>query len=157
MNFDLPHIPERPPRPREKGITMVMDKGVSLRHAEDMVSACSDMVDLVKLGFGTSYLTKDLEKKLALYREAGMRTYFGGTLFEAFVVRGMFNEYVKLLDKFKVDMAEVSDGSIVIPHTKMRIHHQAGQRPYRAFRSGLQGRRDHHSPGQMDIHDEQGN
>src|SRR5947207_893129 len=118
MNFTLPHIPDRPARPREKGITMVMDKGISLKQAENFVDSCADWVDLVKLGFGTSYLTKNLERKLEIYREAGIRTYFGGTLFEAFVVRGMFNEYVKLLDKFKIEMAEVSDGSIVLPHGK---------------------------------------
>jgi phosphosulfolactate synthase len=118
MNFTLPHIPERPDRPREKGVTMVMDKGVSLQQAENFIDACGDYIDIVKLGFGTSYITKNLEKKLKLYKEAGIKTYFGGTLFEAFIVRGMFSDYVKLLDKFKMEVAEVSDGSIVLPHDK---------------------------------------
>ncbi len=118
MNFTLPHIPERPARPREKGVTMVMDKGVSLQQAENFIDACGEYIDIVKLGFGTSYLTKNLDKKLKLYKEAGIKTYFGGTLFEAFIVRGMFNDYLKLLDKFKMEVAEVSDGSIVLPHDK---------------------------------------
>jgi phosphosulfolactate synthase len=118
MNFTLPHIPERPEKPREKGITMVMDKGISLKQAEYMVDACGHLIDMVKLGFGTSYVTPNLEKKLALYRDAGIRTYFGGTLFEAFIVRGLFSDYQKLLDRYKMEMAEVSDGSIVLPHAK---------------------------------------
>lgn len=118
MNFNLPHIPQRPSKPREKGITMVMDKGVSLRQAEYFAEACSDFVDLVKLGFGTSYITRNLEHKLAVYREAGLKPYFGGTLFEAFIVRDMFSDYQKLLDKYKIEVAEVSDGSITISHSK---------------------------------------
>ncbi|HEY6163176.1 MAG TPA: phosphosulfolactate synthase [Bacteroidia bacterium] len=118
MNFSLPHIPDRPARPRDKGVTMVMDKGLSLKQAENFMDACSDYVDFVKLGFGTSYITRNLQKKLDLYKEAGIKTYFGGTLFEAFVVRGMFNDYLKLLDKFKMEVAEVSDGSIVLAHSK---------------------------------------
>lgn len=97
---------------------MVMDKGVSLQQAENFIDACGEYIDIVKLGFGTSYLTKNLDKKLKLYKEAGIKTYFGGTLFEAFIVRGMFNDYLKLLDKFKMEVAEVSDGSIVLPHDK---------------------------------------
>lgn len=116
MNFELPYIPERPSKPRERGITMMMDKGLSLRETEDFLSSCSDYTDLVKFGFGTSYITKDLKKKLALYKEANIATYFGGTLFEAFIIRGMFDDYQRLLDKFGMETAEVSDGSIIMPH-----------------------------------------
>jgi phosphosulfolactate synthase len=116
MNFSLPFIPERPSKPRNEGVTMVMDKGLSLRQVEDFLSSSDHLVDFVKLGFGTSYVTKDLEKKLKLYKEANIKTYLGGTLFEAFIVRGMFKDYIKLLDKFKMEVAEVSDGSIIIPH-----------------------------------------
>jgi len=118
MNFNLPHIPERTSKPRENGITMMMDKGLSWRQAENFVDSCSDLTDIVKLGFGTSFVTKDLERKLEIYKEAGLKTYLGGTLFEAFAIRGMFEDYRKLLDKFKLEMAEVSDGSILMPHDK---------------------------------------
>ncbi len=118
MNYELPHIPIRDPKPREKGITMVMDKGLSLKEAENFVDSSGHLTDLVKLGFGTSYITRNLEEKLKLYRDAGIKTYFGGTLFEAFIVRGMFNDYMKLMDKFKLEVAEVSDGSIVMDHNK---------------------------------------
>lgn len=118
MNFTLPHIPERPEKPRQKGITMMMDKGLSVRQVEDFLSANAELTDLVKLGFGTSYLTNNIEQKIKLYKEAGIKVYLGGTLFEAFIVRNMFEDYLKLMDKLKLDCVEVSDGSIVMPHEK---------------------------------------
>lgn len=116
MNFKLPHIPQRDAKPRENGITMMMDKGLSLKEAENFIDANSEYTDLVKLGFGTSFLTKNLEQKIKLYHEAGLKVYLGGTLFEAFIVRGMFDEYRKVLDKFKLMVAEVSDGSLAMNH-----------------------------------------
>ncbi|MCB0790571.1 MAG: phosphosulfolactate synthase [Flavobacteriales bacterium] len=118
MNFRLSHIPARSDKPREDGLTMVMDKGLSMRQAQDLIDASGHLVDLVKLGFGTSYVTRDLKKKIALYTNADIRVYLGGTLFEAFVARGQFNDYRKLLDQFGLENVEVSDGSISIPHTE---------------------------------------
>jgi phosphosulfolactate synthase len=118
MNFTLPYLPERPEKPRSKGLTMMMDKGISIRQAEDFLSTSSSLTDIIKLGFGTSYVTAQLEQKIKLYKEAGMKVYLGGTLFEAFIVRNMFDDYMKLLDKLKLNAAEVSDGSIVMPHDK---------------------------------------
>ncbi|MDG1477384.1 MAG: phosphosulfolactate synthase [Vicingaceae bacterium] len=115
MNFELPHIPSRDNAPRENGLTMMMDKGLSWREAENFVDASAHLTDLVKFGFGTSYVTKDLQKKLDLYKAAGIKTYFGGTLFEAFIARGMFDDYKRLLDKFGMETCEVSDGSIELP------------------------------------------
>jgi phosphosulfolactate synthase len=115
--IELPHVPIRGSKPRSKGITMVMDKGLSLRQAEDMISASGHLVDFVKLGFGTSYVSKNIEDKIALYKSAGIRTYLGGTFFEAFMVRNMFDDYLRLVvDKLKLDAIEVSDGSILINH-----------------------------------------
>ncbi len=118
MNYSLPFLPERPAKPRTSGLTMMMDKGLSVREAEDFASAAGDFTDFVKFGFGTSIITKDLETKLKIYREANLRPYFGGTLFEAFIIRGMFDEYRKYIDKFGLDLVEVSDGSMVIEHDK---------------------------------------
>ena len=118
MNFSLPFLPSRPEKPRQKGLTMMMDKGLSVRQVEDFLSASSSLTDIIKIGFGTSYLTNDIEQKIKLNKEAGMKVYLGGTLFEAFIVRGMFTDYMKLLDKLKLNCAEVSDGSIEMPHEK---------------------------------------
>ena len=114
MNYTLPYVPIRTIKPRENGVNMMMDKGLSTRQAEDFISTSGELTDLIKLGFGTSYITRNLNEKIKLYQEANIKVYLGGTLFEAFIVRGMFNDYRKLLDKFKLDTVEVSDGSIIL-------------------------------------------
>ena len=118
MNFNLSQIPERNIKPRDHGITMIMDKGLSLREAEDMVSGAGPHIDIVKLGFGTAYVTPNLREKIEMYQAAGLPVYFGGTLFEAFLVRDQFNDYISLLKDYKIDYMEVSDGSITIPHAE---------------------------------------
>lgn len=118
MNVSLTHIPKRTTRPRKDGVTMIMDKGLSLRQAEDMIESAGDFIDFVKLGFGTSVITKNLAEKIKLYKQADIKTYFGGTLFESFIVRGMFDEYQSFIDKYNLEAAEVSDGSIEIKHDK---------------------------------------
>lgn len=118
MHYFLTDVPERTQKPREKGFTMAMDKGLSVRQAEDFVSVCGEYVDIVKLGWATSYVTPSLDAKLQVYREAGIPFYFGGTLFEAFVIRNQFDDYRKVLDKYDMPFAEVSDGSIELDHDK---------------------------------------
>ena len=117
-NFKLKHIPERPEKPRIKGITMVMDKGLSVQEAENFMSVAKPHVDMVKLGFGTAFVTPNLKDKLAVYRSHGMPVYFGGTLFEAFLIRNQFEDYIKICEEFGVGFMEVSDGSITIPHAE---------------------------------------
>lgn len=112
MNYSLTHIPARTTKPREDGTTMVMDKGLSMRQAEDLIDASGHLIDLIKLGFGTSFVTPRLKEKISFYQKAHTKVYLGGTLFEAFVARGQYKEYRKLLDKLGLDTVEVSDGSI---------------------------------------------
>lgn len=115
-NVTISDLPVRTERPRDSGITMVMDKGISLKQAADFMESCSDYVDFVKLGFGTSVISKHLKEKIKVYKDAGMKVYVGGTLFEAFVARGKFNDYVKYITGLGLDTAEVSDGSIQMSH-----------------------------------------
>lgn len=116
MNFELSHIPAREPKPRSKGLTMVMDKGLSAGEAAQFVASSAEFTDLLKFGFGTALITKELQKKLDIYREGNLKPYFGGTLFELFLVRGEFDKYRKFLDAFRMELTEISDGSIHIPH-----------------------------------------
>ena len=116
MNYTLNNIPERTQKPRNSGITMVMDKGLSIREIEDFLEVSGSHTDVVKLGWATSYVTPNLDKKLEVYKEAGIPTYFGGTLFEAFAIRNQFDDYRRVLDKYGMQYAEVSDGSMDIPH-----------------------------------------
>ncbi|MBS3808101.1 MAG: phosphosulfolactate synthase [Bacteroidales bacterium] len=116
MNAKLPYIPQRDEKKRNNGITMVMDKGLSLRQAEDFIQIAGTYVDYVKLGFGTALVTDRLEDKVKLYKEAHIEPYFGGTLYEVYKVRNLFDDFRSFLSKYKVEMAEVSDGSIHISH-----------------------------------------
>lgn len=116
MNYTLKDIPERTKKPRQVGITMAMDKGMSIREVEDFLSIAGEYVDIVKLGWGTSFVTPNLKEKIKTYKKAGVPIYFGGTLFEAFIVRGQFEDYRKILDKYDLEIAEVSDGSIELEH-----------------------------------------
>ncbi len=116
LNYTLPFLPERSGKPRKTGLTMVMDKGLSVAEAANMADVAAHLVDFVKLGFGTSAITNRLEEKVKIYRDAGIRVYLGGTLFEAFLIRGMTDEYRKLVDKLGLDTVEISDGSMALPH-----------------------------------------
>jgi phosphosulfolactate synthase len=118
MNFNLTQIPERTIKPRANGITMVMDKGLSLAEARNLMSVGHQHIDVVKLGFGTAFVTPNLKEKLAVYREYDMPVYFGGTLFEAFLIRNQFEDYISVCKEFGVSYMEVSDGSITIPHAE---------------------------------------
>jgi phosphosulfolactate synthase len=116
MNYSLSQIPERSVKPRNSGMTMVMDKGLSLRQVEDFLEVSGTYTDIVKLGWATSYVTPNLKDKLKLYKDAGIPVYFGGTLFEAFIIRNQYDDYCRMLDTFGLEYAEVSDGSITIEH-----------------------------------------
>lgn len=115
---DLPFLPERTTKPRKAGLTMVMDKGISMRQAEDMMETSADFIDYIKLGFGTSVISKNVKEKIKLYQKNNIKVYLGGTLFEAFVIRDKFDEYQKFIASLGLDSAEVSDGSITIDHDK---------------------------------------
>lgn len=118
MNYYLKQVPERTAKPRESGYTMVMDKGLSLREVEDFLSVSAEYTDIVKLGWATSYVTPNLKEKIKLYKEHNIPVYFGGTLFEAFIVRNQFEDFQRILDEYGLDFAEVSDGSIEMDHDK---------------------------------------
>lgn len=116
MNYTLNNLPERELKPRERGFTMAMDKGLSVREVEDFLDVAGEYVDIVKLGWATSYVVPNLQKKLDAYKAAGIPVYFGGTLFEAFVARSQFEDYRRILDKYEMTFAEVSDGSLEMNH-----------------------------------------
>ncbi|QLH44431.1 MAG: phosphosulfolactate synthase [Bacteroidota bacterium] len=118
MYFPLKQIPARTQKPRNEGLTMVMDKGLSIQEVSNFISIAGPYVDIVKLGFGTSLVTPNLKEKLKVYNDHGIPVYFGGTLFEAFLIRNQFDEYLKMVLDAGLKHVEVSDGSITIPHTE---------------------------------------
>jgi phosphosulfolactate synthase len=97
---------------------MVMDKGMSLEETKNFLSASSLHIDIVKLGFGTSYITPFLREKIELYHANHIPIYFGGTLFEAFLIRNQFDDYLQVCKDYGISYMEVSDGSITIPHAE---------------------------------------
>jgi phosphosulfolactate synthase len=92
-----------------------MDKGLSVAGAEDLVSVAEPYIDFIKLGFGTALFTGNLERKLMVYHESRIAVFCGGTLFEAFVVRNQFDDYLRFLQRHRIEYAEVSDGSFRLP------------------------------------------
>jgi phosphosulfolactate synthase len=118
MNALLQDLPKRTSKPRQTGLTLVMDKGLSVAEAENLVSVAEPYIDFVKLGFGTAFFTLNLERKLAVYSNSQIAVFCGGTLFEAFVVRNQFDDYLRFLEHYKIEYAEVSDGSFALPLEK---------------------------------------
>lgn len=112
MSHPISNLPKRTEKPRNKGITLALDKGFSVRQAEDFCEATSNYTDIVKLGWGTSLVTQNLTQKLEVYKSYNIPVYFGGTLFEAFVLRDELNKYVHLLQDHNIEYLEVSNGTI---------------------------------------------
>jgi phosphosulfolactate synthase len=96
----------------------MMDKGLSLIEAESFVQSSAEFTDLVKFGFGTAIISNQVSEKVALYKKAGLRPYFGGTLFELFIIRNMFDEFRKFVSKAGLEVVEVSDGSMKLDHNE---------------------------------------
>lgn len=118
MNFKLEQMPERTQRPRSYGITMVTDKGLSLQDTKNFLSVSASHVDMVKLAFGTAYVTPNLGEKIKVYQEYNIPVYFGGLLLEAFIIRNQFDDYLQLIKDYSITHTEVSDGSLSIPHAE---------------------------------------
>lgn len=118
MNFNLKDLPKRTKKNRDIGLTMVMDKGLSFREAQDLIDSCADYIDIIKLGFGTAIISRKIKEKIQLYQKNNIKVHLGGTLFEAFIIRNMFDEYVHFVKNLNLNTIEVSDGSIEINHKK---------------------------------------
>jgi phosphosulfolactate synthase len=111
-------LPARSPKPRRNGLTHVIDKGLNLREIEGLFDTAGDYVDIVKLGWGTSYVTRNLEKKIALYRSFDTPVVCGGTLFEAVFARDKLDEYRRWLVEQRFSHVEISDGAVEIPRER---------------------------------------
>jgi len=111
-------LPQRPGKPRTEGLTHVMDKGMNLRDIEGMFDVGGEFVDIVKLGWGTSYVTNNLEKKIALYRHFETPVVCGGTLFEAVYGRDRIDEFKAWLKEHRFSHVEISDGTLEIPRER---------------------------------------
>jgi phosphosulfolactate synthase len=118
FNDGFLNLPPRPGKPREEGLTHVIDKGLNLRDIEGMFDTGGQFVDIVKLGWGTSYVTNNLEKKIALYRSFETPVVCGGTLFEVVYARDRLDEFKRWLVEHRFSHVEISDGSLDIPRDR---------------------------------------
>jgi phosphosulfolactate synthase len=89
MNLKLPYLPERTTKDRDNGITMMMDKGLSLMEAESFIQSSAEFTDLVKFGFGTAIINNHLKEKVQLYKKAGLKPYTFRAFYYSRDVRGI--------------------------------------------------------------------
>ena len=116
--LDFLELPDRPEKPRETGLTHVLDPGLGTEQARNRLDACGTFVDIVKLGWGTGCVTQCLTEKVALYQDYGVPVCFGGTLFELAALQGRIDEYVAALVDLDIDHVEVSTGVIEMAHDR---------------------------------------
>lgn len=113
---------ERSSKPRDRGLTHVLDKGLSVREIDDLVEVCGAAIDIVKLGWGTALLTGNLERKLERYRAHEIPVVLGGTLTELALRDGRVDQLVDWMKQLGLRHAEVSDGSIELaPERKLDL------------------------------------
>jgi phosphosulfolactate synthase len=110
-------LPERCSKPRERGLTHVLDKGLSTAEAEGLLEVAGPSVDLVKLGWGTALVTANLEPKLRTYARAEVPVVLGGTLTEIALRDGRIDGLTAWLRELGIRHVEISDGTLAIPHT----------------------------------------
>jgi phosphosulfolactate synthase len=112
--FDFLTLPERTTKPRESGLTHVLDKGLSLEQVRQFLEVSGVYVDIVKLGWGTAVVTPNVKDKIALYQSFGIPVCFGGTFFEICLRQGKFDEFLALVDECGMECVEISDGTVAM-------------------------------------------
>jgi phosphosulfolactate synthase len=115
---DLLKLPERTGKPRQQGITHVLDRGLSVSQVDGLIEVAGEYIDLVKLGWGTAVATRNLDAKLARYREQGIPVMFGGTLTELAIAQNRLDRLVDWLHELELEHIEVSDGTITLEHER---------------------------------------
>ncbi|MEA2437031.1 MAG: phosphosulfolactate synthase, partial [Thermoleophilaceae bacterium] len=119
---DFLDLPQRPQKPRDQGVTHVIDTGLSAVEAEGLMASAADYVDLVRLGWGSAYVTGDLQSKIARYQAAGVPVMLGGTLTELAWLRGKMDGLTAWLDELGIAHVEVSSGTVSMPaEEKLRL------------------------------------
>jgi phosphosulfolactate synthase len=106
------NLPGREVKPRSTGITMVIDGGLPTAYFTDLVESHGELIDVVKFGWGTALVTADLQRKIDALTSNGVDFYFGGTLFEKFLVQGQFDQWRAFVDGYGATTVEISNGTI---------------------------------------------
>ncbi|MGH3849113.1 MAG: phosphosulfolactate synthase [Pseudonocardiaceae bacterium] len=111
-------LPDLEAKPRRRGLTVVIDPGLFTGQFEDAVDSVGEFVDLVKFGWGTCLVTKDIKRKIDILRGAGIGFYFGGTLFERYALDGLVSEWLTLCRVLGATHVEVSNGTIPLANAE---------------------------------------
>lgn len=115
-------LPQREKKPRQKGITHIIDSGLGLFMMNDMLQLSGDYIDIVKLGWGTSYISPKLQKKIDDYHNNDIKVSLGGTLLEGVVRQNKLDRFISWAEDIGVDYIEVSDGVFSItPEEKYKL------------------------------------
>lgn len=109
-------LPQRPKKPRGKGITAITDVGIPLGELIQILDSYHSLLDMAKLGIGSAYTEPLLREKISCYQEHGIPVYFGGTLFEKYYSQGKLTDYLHFLDGCGIDCIEISSGTLDIRH-----------------------------------------
>ena len=118
MNPTALRLPSRATKPRRNGLTMVIDGGITQQLFADVVSSTPEYIDFVKFGWGTAVVTSGIRKKIDVLREHGIGFYFGGTLFEKFVMQERFDDYKRFCVEYGCEHVEVSNGTIMMSNAE---------------------------------------
>jgi phosphosulfolactate synthase len=108
--LDFLNLHAREPKPRQSGLSHVLDKGLGVRQVEDLLETAGEFIDILKLGWGTGYVTRNLADKIAVYRKAGIPVCFGGTLLEVAIAQGKFDDYRRAVQRLGLEHVEFSTG-----------------------------------------------
>jgi phosphosulfolactate synthase len=109
---DFLALPERTSKPRSRGVTHVIDRGLPIATLESLLDLAGAHIDFVKFGWGTAYVSRHIRAKVEACREAKVRTCVGGTLLELATVQGKLREFVRWADSLGFDGVEVSEGTV---------------------------------------------
>jgi phosphosulfolactate synthase len=126
-------LPDRDSKPRTAGITMMIDTGLPTHYFTDIVSSFSGLIDVIKLGWGTSLVTDDLKYKIDALKDAHVDYYFGGTLFEKFVSQDRFSDWRRFVDRFDCRYVEVSNGTIPMSNREKATYIRVAACDYTVF------------------------
>jgi phosphosulfolactate synthase len=118
MNQSALHLPRRAAKPRNTGLTMVIDGGIPLWYFTDLVSSAAQYIDFVKFGWGTAVVTSDLRAKIKVLSTRDIGFYFGGTLFEKYVLQDRFDDFRKFCLEHRCQHVEVSNGTIPMSNSE---------------------------------------
>lgn len=122
MNRNFLDTPNRSDKPREHGLTSLIDNGVPTRYFIDVIESKGHLIDVVKFGWGTALVTKDLEQKIDCLVEHDVKYYFGGTLFEKALSQKKLDAYYNYLKRHNCELMEVSDGTLHISREDKARH-----------------------------------